>query len=510
MPQQIICPHCAKRLTSATDVGGKRVNCPGCKTPFVVPAAAQSSASERVASAAAPAGAPATSARPEAPQRAPAPAAAKLIDTPCPKCAKPLKAPLEYAGRNVRCPECKAAFTIPGPPVERRGSSLASTAAPNVPPTRAKQTLAAVAAKQPAPATPAPSKPAAFPRSGALPRRSGSRPRFLYCVFALALAPLGIQTFAPESDFMQRIERTTAAHPELMDELEAAEDDAQFFALLPENRFEGAHLPRETWVHWIYAAVAAAFFIGLVRLLFESGDSTIPHLILVGVVTATVGIISLLAFQWIADWSQGVWVRGRGVVVVLFYIVKFIGFSYNAASDPSNGFLLSFLGFTLGVGLCEEITKAFPIFAWLGSDRKIDWRGACALGLASGVGFGVAEGIMYSANYYNGVMTGDIYVTRFVSCVALHAIWTASVAVHAAHNQAALETSEGSDYLVSVLFVIGIPAILHGLYDTLLKKDMSGLALAVAAASFMWLILMIERARSADDVPSRRMTMATA
>ena len=139
--------------------------------------------------------------------------------------------------------------------------------------------------------------------------------------------PLAIQTFIPDTDFLQRIEKTAAAHPDLVDDLEAAAgDEDQFFAILPGGRFEGAHLPRETWVHWIYAAIAAALFIALVRLLFESGDATIPHLLLVGIVTATVGIISLLAFQWIADWSQGVWVRGRGLLVILFYIVKFIGF----------------------------------------------------------------------------------------------------------------------------------------------------------------------------------------
>ena len=130
--------------------------------------------------------------------------------------------------------------------------------------------------------------------------------------------------------------------------------------------------------------------------------------------------------------------------------------------------------------------------------------------MASGVGFGVAEGIMYSANYYNGIMSGDIYVTRFVSCVALHAIWTASAAIHAAHNQATLDTSEGGDYIFNIIFVIGVPAILHGLYDTLLKKEMSGLALAIAVASFAWLMLMIERARSTDEVPAGRLAMTTA
>jgi hypothetical protein len=43
-------------------------------------------------------------------------------------------------------------------------------------------------------------------------------------------------------------------------------------------------------------------------------------------------------------------------------------------------------------------------------------------GMASGIGFGIAEGIMYSGRYYNGVAGADIHYVRFLSCVALHAI----------------------------------------------------------------------------------------
>jgi len=77
-----------------------------------------------------------------------------------------------------------------------------------------------------------------------------------------------------------------------------------------------------------------------------------------------------LAFQWMAAITQGVWVTGHGIIVVLFYIVKFIGYSYSAASDPDSNFLLSFLGFTCGVGLCEEVTKALPVIVWLGKTRS--------------------------------------------------------------------------------------------------------------------------------------------
>ena len=96
--------------------------------------------------------------------------------------------------------------------------------------------------------------------------------------------------------------------------------------------------------------------------------------------------------------------QGPGRKGLLFYVVKFIGFSYRCAEDPSNGFLLSFIGFTMGVGLCEELVKAVPLLWHFKTYGTMSWRAACLWGFASGVGFGVAEGIMYSSRYYNGIV----------------------------------------------------------------------------------------------------------
>jgi len=45
--------------------------------------------------------------------------------------------------------------------------------------------------------------------------------------------------------------------------------------------------------------------------------------------------------------------------------------------------------------------------------------------------------------------------------------------------------------------------VLHGLYDTLLKKDMNGLALGVAILSFLFLAFQISRLHSEDDAEAR-------
>jgi len=67
-----------------------------------------------------------------------------------------------------------------------------------------------------------------------------------------------------------------------------------------------------------------------------------------------------------------------------------------------------------------------------------------------------------------------------------------------------INTSEATDWTVHLLMIVSVPAVMHGLYDTLLKKGFDGYALAVALASFVWLALMLERARSSDKEYTRR------
>jgi hypothetical protein len=60
------------------------------------------------------------------------------------------------------------------------------------------------------------------------------------------------------------------------------------------------------------------------------------------------------------------------------------------------------------------------------------------------------------------------------------------------------------DWIGPVLFVIGVQMILHGLYDTCLKKDLNGTALLVALVSFGYLAFLTSRLRGADDEEARR------
>ena len=323
--------------------------------------------------------------------------------------------------------------------------------------------------------------------------------------------PLAFSVLQPRGDDVERRIEQTLQHapPEVrawVDGLAAAgkltEDD--LFGALPGGKIDGALLPRDTLAHWIYAALAAVAFWALILSLFPHERKNASHLFLVGLFTGTIGILFLLAVQYAAAATQGVWIRGNGIVTILFYIVKFIGFSYSAANDPNRGFALSFLGFTCGVGLCEELCKALPLIYHVRRGGRMGWRGACAWGLASGVGFGLSEAIMYSAHHYNGIGSAQIYVVRFVSCVTLHALWTAAVGVTLWKCQEQIQGHlDWAEFCPPLLRIVAMPMVLHGLYDTLLKKDMDVWALAVGAATFAWLAWTVESTRGTEEVSAQ-------
>ncbi len=404
------------------------------------------------------------------------------------KCGKRFRAPDELAGKKAKCSGCGTVLVVLRPEPAPAPPQRTDAAPP--PPSRpaAPRRPAVKAARSPAPPRPAP--PSAPPSLDDAASRRKAAQRFVYLVLLLALIPLALSTLhRDEDDFSARLERTVEANPGLRTDVTKEE----FLRRVPDHRIEGALLPADTWAHWGFALVSSAAFFAVILLIFPRKRQEVPKILGVGAFTATIGIVLLLAVQWLADWTQGYWMRGRSIVIIFFYIAKFIGFSYRAATDPQNGFILSFLGFTFGVGMCEEICKALPLLYRYRRKMELPWKTACLWGLASGVGFGVSEGIMYSSDYYNGIQTGEIYLVRFASCVALHAVWGAAAAIFIHRKQHFLQNAESWwQVLGSSVLLVSVPMVLHGLYDTLLKKDHDALALLAALASFGWLAWQIE------------------
>jgi RsiW-degrading membrane proteinase PrsW (M82 family) len=331
--------------------------------------------------------------------------------------------------------------------------------------------------------------------SGALTPRT-LRSAAAAIIIGLALIPLFVDLVGGRDDLDARFKRTVEADPDLRQRIIDANPRTwkEVLVQLPGRRIEGAHLAVDTKRHWIYAALSAIGFLVLAVVLFPGGRSGPMWPVLVAAFTGTVGVALLLMFQVFAAWSQEV-----ATVNPIMLIVKMIGHSYRAAFDRNTGFMMSLAGFTFGVGLCEELLKSLPVFWHFRRRAAMDWRGALLWGIASGVGFGVAEGIFYSADFYNGLYGGTTYMVRFISCVALHSVWTAAVALTIWEDQEAIFHADSwleiAGTLPGILFV---PMVLHALYDTLLKRGPASLAIFVALASVAWLWRRLAVAREKE------------
>ncbi len=481
-----------------------------------------------------------------------------LITFEC-SCGREFKAREEYAGKRAKCPDCGSIVAIPQPPppafdedlgddlpydladpVEPPGpNAIGSTWAAN--PDRSGSQPPSMSFKPLGHQTGPDSGSSGSPSSGRpgstwhaappdqvggaqtkLKRRDGSsrwRPSeaersgrdLIYWVFIFALIPLAASILGGDGpNAKERLDKTLQALPRAQADhiVQLLNDDkselSDVLANLPDQKIDAdAHLPATTHVHWAYAGLSALFFLVLVGAMFTSGSAPPFSLVKVALFTSTIGILFLTIVQLLAQFSGRVGIiRGRGLFMVLLLIIFLIGFSYQAALDPANGFWLSMLGFTLGVGLCEEACKALPLLWHFRSNATLGWRGACLWGLASGIGFGVAEGVLYSADHYNGVATLNTYLVRFLSCVSLHAMWSGAVGISLERNQENVQMDWEDDFFSScmgLLRVLAVPVILHGLYDTLLKKDMEIYALGVAVVTFGWFSGTIEAAKRQDE-----------
>jgi RsiW-degrading membrane proteinase PrsW (M82 family) len=381
------------------------------------------------------------------------------ISVPC-RCGKLLLGSEDMAGVEAQCPLCRRMVLFPGLP----GYTPVDQPEEAAQPANDAQPTPVVAAHE------------------------RTVRDYLYWVLLLALLPLCREVIHDtEPSLIDRLARTVQAHPEVRQRVEELLDDPdasldELLAVLPGRRLDDrAHLPRDSMQHWWYATAAALGYLLLLHLLFAKDVTHPGQLVLIGLFTSTIG------------------------VGLLFLIEGVLESSFHRALDPERSFLVNFFGFTCIVGLCEELCKALPLLWYIRRRERPTWQGACLWGMASGVGFGVAEGIIYSGNLYNGISEAGQYVVRFISCVALHAVWSASVGLTIFHCRRVVRRAAGAvlvgavfhwqELLWPVLRVLGVAMVLHGLYDALLTKDQIAPALLVALCSFAWLGWQIETCR---------------
>ncbi|MGB7161285.1 MAG: PrsW family glutamic-type intramembrane protease [Tepidisphaeraceae bacterium] len=397
------------------------------------------------------------------------------------ECGKRLRTPDDWGGRWVRCTACKRELLVPLP----EGSSFAladDEPAPPPPPIASPPVWQPVAHEP----TTTRIRPVLAAPAGELGAAERSWRGYLFWLLLLAMIPLGVHTFQHHDSFDDRLERMVEASPELQQKLGEYDPETiepeDVFDILPGNRLDGALLGRYAWIHWIYALLSAGLFFAFVTFALPGLPARPLHLLLAGLFTGTLGVMLLLAIQ-----------------VFGLFCFCCVGAWYMAALDPSAPFGPSLLGFFLGVGLFEELIKSLPVLWRLYRPQPCGWREACLWGMASGAGFGVSESIHYASNYYNGIEPMTIYFVRFLSCVAFHAMLSGSCGILLQRHQHHLDAEHDYfDWAITFIAIISVPMFLHGLFNTLAKKEMDVAQLALSAVSFAWLAYLIGSSRNRE------------
>lgn len=368
-------------------------------------------------------------------------------------CGAKLSATARFVGRTIECPGCGQAAPVPA----------AGTEGPR-PATTRRQPAATTVRRPP-------------------PRPDGWRSIARFSMLA-GLVPLAIFTFVSRDDLKERREESRRQYPEIARKHPSPELRVEEVLAYPSRRIEGAAFSRETSVHWVIALLTALIFWEFILVIQPMGNSTSRQLWAVGIFTGTIGILMLLI----------VTVTGLLAAVADIPILKYIGYSYFAATRPDTGFVASMIGFTVGVGFLEELCKALPLYWHYRKSATLDARGAVVWGLATGIGFGVSEGISYSSSFYNGISGGGIYLVRFISCVSLHAIWSATVAILIWRRQERIHNMEHFYQWFPIIFAtLASSMVIHGFYDTCLKKEYGTAALGAAALSFAVFFWLYDR-----------------
>ena len=370
-------------------------------------------------------------------------------------CGAKLSATARFVGRTIDCPACGQSAPVPAAGSVPDGPRPATTRRPG-----------ATTVRRP------PSRPDGW--------RSIARFGML-----VALIPLAVFTFTVKDDVKERREESRKQNPEVAKRYRSPNLTEAEVLAFPTQRIEGAAFSRKTSVHWAIALLAALVFWEFILIIQPMGNSTSRQLWAVGFFTGTIGILMLIIIT----------ITGVLAAILEIPVLKYIGYSYGAATDPANGFVASMVGFTLGVGFLEELCKALPLYWHYRKSATLDARGAVVWGLGTGIGFGVSEGISYSGNFYNGISGGGVYVVRFISCVALHAIWSATVAILIWRRQERIHNLEKVYQWIPILAsTLWSSMIIHGFYDTCLKKEYGIAALASALLSFALFFWLYDQA----------------
>lgn len=167
-----------------------------------------------------------------------------------------------------------------------------------------------------------------------------------------------------------------------------------------------------------------------------------------------------------------------------------------ALTGENNSFLSKLIGFTFGVGVFEEFVKLLPVFLLIRKSKEpLVPQTVVFYGLMSGIGFGVFEGVVYQLTVNNQLDYGTSFfmnIARLTCLPFLHSIW-AGISSYFLAFAFLYPKNRHSMWFLAIL----IPAILHGLYDTL------GWSILGLFVSYLGVTLLVIYLKNAKDFQSK-------
>ena len=167
-----------------------------------------------------------------------------------------------------------------------------------------------------------------------------------------------------------------------------------------------------------------------------------------------------------------------------------------ALTEPNMGFFSHLIGYTFGVGVFEEFVKLFPVYFLLRKSKEpLVPQTVVFYGLMSGIGFGVFEGVVYQLTVNAELDYGTSFfmnIARLTCLPFLHSIW-AGISSYFLAFAFLYPKNRHSMWFLAIL----IPAILHGLYDTL------GWSIPGLFVSYLGVTLLVIYLKNAKDFQSK-------
>lgn len=205
--------------------------------------------------------------------------------------------------------------------------------------------------------------------------------------------------------------------------------------------------------------------------------------------TGILGVTLLLTFQSIAVISARLPKNDYSLLAVA---LRTIGDGYSliylspGLERPLGLVATSIIG-TISVGLCEEFVKLIPVMAVILWGRNRASQNVVFLGAASGLGFGIVEGIKYGYElYFANNLPSSIYMFRFLGLASLHSMWTICGTFLLLKMRDALILARKGRPERLIWFAFAAPVIAtvpHGFYNALCFCEIRALAFVVALLS---------------------------